>query len=155
RTDEDGRLVFLGGRGVSASAGGRPVTSFGNKDLWHDDVSDGPIDATVEYQGRTYQATGAWVIVGPPHYGPGVQGIVTGYDLLFEVATQIDAALLPAQPSFSRHIYPLLRRFTQHQWVNAGFAREFGFGTPTDFSDPAFVARLNDPSAATRTLRTT
>ena len=154
RTDERGRLVFLGGRGVSASADGSDLTTFANNAGWHDDVSDGPVDATVEYNGHTYQAIGAWALVGPPDYAPGVQGIVTGYDLLFDVATQLDPALMPAQPSFSEHIYPLLRRFTQNQWVNAGFARDFGFGTPADFSDPAFVARLNDPSAATRTLRT-
>src|ERR1041384_3445321 len=66
RTDEQGRLVFLGGRGVSASADGSGLTNFANNALWHDDVCDGPVDATVEYQGRTYPATGAWLIVGPP-----------------------------------------------------------------------------------------
>jgi hypothetical protein len=153
RTDDDGRLVFLGGRGVSASADGKPLTTFANNPGWYDDVSDGPVDATVEYNGKTYTATGAWVLVGPPDYAPGVQGIVTGYDLLFEVAAQDAPMLLPARPSFVEHIYPLLRRFSQHQWVNAGFARDFGFGTPTDFDDPAFVARLGDPSVETRALR--
>lgn len=153
RTDEHGRLVFLGGRGVSASADDSPLTGFANNDLWHDDVCDGPVDATVEYQGRTYQATGGWVIVGPPDYAPGVQSIVTGYDLLFDVAVRLDPSLMPAQPRFSEHIYPLLRRFTQHQWVNAGFAREFGFGTPTEIGNPVFIARLNDPSLAARALR--
>jgi hypothetical protein len=153
RTDAQGRLVFLGGRGVSASHDGKDATTFANNVGWHDDVSDGPVDATIEYQGRTYEATGAWVVVGPPDYAPGVQGIVTGYDLLFQVATKMEPALAPARPSFSEHIYPLLLRFTQNQWVNAGFARDFGFGTPADFSDPAFVARLGDPSPAARPLR--
>jgi L-Lysine epsilon oxidase N-terminal/L-lysine epsilon oxidase C-terminal domain len=153
RTDEAGRLVFLGGRGVSASLGDKRATTFANNTGWHDDVSDGPVDATVEYQGRTYQATGAWVVVAPPDYAPGVQGIVTGYDLLFDVATQIDPSLLPARPTFSQHVYPLLRRFTLTQWVNAGFARDFGFGTPSDFTQPALIARLNDPSAAEAPLR--
>lgn len=143
RTDDAGRMLFLGGRGVSASADGSPLVTFANNPMWHDDVSDGPVDAIVEYQGRPYEATGAWVLVGPPDYAPGVQGIVTGYDLLFEVATQLDASLLPRRPTFSQNIYPLLRRFSQHQWGNAGFARDFGFGTPADFGDPAFVARLN------------
>lgn len=154
RTDADGRLVFLGGRGDSASADGSPLVTFANNPMWHDDVSDGPVDATVEYKGRTYQATGAWVLVGPPDYAPGVQGVVTGYDLLFDVAVQMDPRRMPARPSFARHIHPLLRRFSQHQWVNAGFARDFGFGSPADFGDPAFIARLNDASAAARPLRT-
>ena len=153
RTDAQGRLVFLGGRGVSANVEGKEATTFANNDGWHDDVSDGPVDATVEYQGRTFQATGAWLVVGPPDYAPGVQGIVTGYDLLFDVATQMDPARMPARPTFSEHVYPLLRRFTLTQWVNAGFARDFGFGTPSDFTDPLLVARLNDPSEAARRLR--
>ena len=153
RTDDAGRLVFLGGRGVSASADGKPLTTFANNTGWHDDVSDGPIDATIEYNGKTYEATGAWVVVGPPDYAPGVQGIITGYDLLLEVAAESHPGILPKQPSFVDHIYPLLRRFSQHQWVNAGFARDFGFGTPTDFDDPVFVARLGDPSIEARALR--
>ncbi|RKG77386.1 hypothetical protein D7W79_15375 [Corallococcus exercitus] len=153
RTDAEGRLVFLGGRGEAASFDGQPATTFANNTGWHDDISDGPVDATVEYAGKTYQAKGAWVLVGPPDYAPGVQSIVTGWDLLFQVATEIDPSRMPARPKFSEHIYPLLRRFTLNQWVNAGFARDFGFGTPNDFTDPALAARLNDPSDASRSLR--
>jgi hypothetical protein len=158
RTDECGRLVFLGGRGESGSIEGGALTNFANNDLWYDDVCDGPVDATVKYKGTQHNATGAWVIVGPPDYAPGVRGIITGYDLLFDVATQLPPPLQPLskplKPSFSEYIYPLLRRFTQHQWVNAGFARQFGFGTPIDFEDPAFVDRLRDPSAKAHMLRT-
>ncbi|WP_437815149.1 LodA/GoxA family CTQ-dependent oxidase [Sorangium sp. So ce1078] len=153
RTDEKGRLLFLGGRGEAASFDGQPATTFANNTGWHDDTSDGPVDATIEYGGKTYEAKGAWVIVGPPDYAPGVQGIVTGWDLLFQVATEMDPARMPQRPKFSEHIYPLLRRLTQTQWVNAGFARDFGSGTPNDFTDPALVARLNDPSDASRSLR--
>src|SRR5262249_54005355 len=124
-----------------------------NNDGWHDDVSDGPVDAQVEYQGQAYQATGAWVLVAPPNYAPGLQGIVTGYDLLLEMAAQMDPSILPARPSFFEHIYPVLRRLTSMQWVNAGFARDFGFGTPNDFESPALVARLNDPGEGSRALR--
>ncbi|HET9621270.1 MAG TPA: LodA/GoxA family CTQ-dependent oxidase [Kofleriaceae bacterium] len=70
RTDDAGRLVFLGGRGVSASADGKPLTTFANNAGWHDDVSDGPIDATIEYEGKTFEATGAWVVVGRPTTRP-------------------------------------------------------------------------------------
>jgi len=153
RSDAEGRLVFLGGRGVSASVDDKRATTFANNTGWHDDVSDGPVDATVEYRGRTYQATGAWIVVGPPDYAPGVQGIVTGYDLLLDVATQMDPSRLPPRPTFSQHVYPLLRRFTLTQWVNAGFARDYGSGTPADFTQPALIARLNDPSATEAPLR--
>ncbi|HAB16335.1 MAG TPA: hypothetical protein DCE44_07780 [Verrucomicrobiales bacterium] len=155
RTDEGGRLIFLGGRGHSASHTGAPATTFANNLGWYDDTSDGPIEATVEYRGRSHQATGAWVVVGPPDYAPGVLGVVTGYDLVFEVATRLDPSLLPAKPRFSEQIYPLLQRFTRQQWVNAGMARDFGFGTPTDFENPELIKKLNDPSSATQTLRST
>src|SRR5215471_7433277 len=54
RTDNHGRLVVLGGRGVSrqvASDGtvGDPgtITNYANNDGWHDDTSDGPVTAQV------------------------------------------------------------------------------------------------------------
>lgn len=153
RSDEKGRLIFLGGRGQSASYDGKAATTFANNTGWHDDTSDGSVDATVVYQGKTYEAKGAWVLVGPPDYAPGVLGIVTGWDLLFQVATEMDPSLLPKQLGFFEHIYPLLRRFSLSQWVNAGFARDFGFGGPTDFADPDFVRRLSDSSDSSRALR--
>jgi L-Lysine epsilon oxidase N-terminal/L-lysine epsilon oxidase C-terminal domain len=153
RTDGEGRLVFLGGRGLSASKDGEQAVTFANNPGWHDDVSDGPVDATITYEGETYEATGAWVLVGPPNYAPGIQGIVTGYDLLLDVAIQAGWAPRPARPSFSEHVYPVLRRLTAAQWVNAGFARDFGFGTGNDFESPALAVRLNDPSEAAATLR--
>ena len=53
RTDEQGRLLVLGGTGKSASPSGAPVfnpadlNSFNNADDWFDDTSDGPVTATV------------------------------------------------------------------------------------------------------------
>ena len=47
RTDAQGRLLVLGGFGHSASPSLAPITTFANNDSWHDDVSDGPIRATV------------------------------------------------------------------------------------------------------------
>ena len=44
-TDDDGRLVVLGGRGVSASSTGARAVTFANNEDWHDDVSDGPVTA--------------------------------------------------------------------------------------------------------------
>ena len=33
-------------------------------------------------------------------------------------------------------IYPLFERLVQNQWVNAGFLRDFGWGSPSDFLAP-------------------
>lgn len=146
RTDDAGRLVFLGGRGESASYNGEPPQGFANNDGWHDDTSDGPVNASVKIGGRTLTATGAWVVVAPPDFAPGVQALVTGWDLLRDVACQIDPHQRPVRPVFWEDIFPLLRRFADTEWVNAGFAREFGWGSPQDFRDPALIARLCDPS---------
>jgi len=59
---EDGALVVLGGFGASSSPNGVPITDFANNSGWHDDVSDGSIDATVEIAGRSVPVLGAWLI---------------------------------------------------------------------------------------------
>ena len=46
-TDERGRLLVLGGFGHSASPTNAPIKTWVNNDGWHDDVSDGPVTATV------------------------------------------------------------------------------------------------------------
>ncbi len=154
RTDAQGHLLFLGGRGGAAARQGEPLTTFANNEGWYDDIADGPVDATVRLKnGKTLTAMGAWIIVGPPNYAPGVPAIVTGYDLLYAVATKLDPALKPGRPAFYQHIYPLLQRFTDNQWVNGGFARDFGWGSPSDFTRADLVARLSDPSVANRPLR--
>ena len=156
RTDEGGRLIFLGGRGLSGSIDNIPVQpgQFANTPGWHDDIADGPVDAVVKIGGRTLHAVGAWVLSAPPDYAPGIPAFVTGYDLIHEVATKLDPSLAPARPRFSAQIYPLLERFSRSQWVNAGFFREFGWGSPMDFSRPELIARLNDPGPQSLPLRT-
>ena len=51
-TDEAGRLVVLGGRGKSASRTGMRAVTFANNDGWYDDMSDGPVTATVTRRRR-------------------------------------------------------------------------------------------------------
>ena len=154
RTDEVGRLLVFGGAGRSGPAlPGLIASTFANNDLWHDDVSDGPVEATVRIAGREIPVTGAWVVVAPPNYAPGIQSVVTMYDVIFEVATFLEPDLRPARPSFTRMIYPLLARLVQNQWVNAGFLRDFGWGSPSDFLDPANLRRLASPAEEDRLLR--
>jgi len=56
RTDEAGRLIVLGGRGVAKSPSGVVINDFANNDGWYDDISDGPITATVSIAGITAMA---------------------------------------------------------------------------------------------------
>ena len=154
RTDESGHLLVFGGDGHSAPAiPGAIAITFANNDLWHDDISDGPVDATVSIDGREIPVTGAWVAVAPPNYAPGIQSVVTMYDIMFEVATALEPELKPERPSFTRMIYPLFERLVQNQWVNAGFLRDFGWGSPSDFLAPATLAMLADPSPSQAMLR--
>jgi hypothetical protein len=155
RTDDSGRLLVFGGRGQAAPAvPGLLADTFANNDLWHDDISDGPVDARVRIDGREIPVTGAWIVVGPPNFAPGVQSVVTMYDLMFEVACRLDPARTPARPSFARQIYPIFARLVSHQWVNGGFLRDFGWGSTGDFLAPDVLAQLADPGEDSRFLRT-
>jgi hypothetical protein len=154
RTDEAGRLLVFGGMGSSGPAvPGALAVTFANNDLWWDDTSDGPVDATVRIGDREIPVTGAWVMVAPPNYAPGIQSVVTMYDVVFEVATFLEPARRPSRPSFTRMIYPLFARMVQNQWVNAGFLRDFGRGSPSDFLAPKTLRMLASPSPQHQPLR--
>jgi len=81
RTDDEGRLIFLGGRGesVPATPGAQPTT-FANNDGWRDDVSDGTVRARIRIGNWTKEALAAHVVTAPPNYAPGIVPIVTMYD---------------------------------------------------------------------------
>lgn len=147
RTDEKGRLLFLGGRGLSASYNNSQAITFANNDTWHDDMSDGPVDATIKLaNGDVLQARGAWILTAPPDYSPGVQAFVTGHDLLAQTAADMGKPVLPPKPVFWEHIYPMLQRMPLNGWVNAGIFKQYGWGSPGDLSAPEMVAKLSDTS---------
>ena len=76
-TDDQGRLIVLGGHGVSKSVPPSPLTNFANNANWHDDVSDGPVNATVAFEGHApIGCDPAWVIVAPPSYAPDRKSVV-------------------------------------------------------------------------------
>ncbi|MET9439087.1 LodA/GoxA family CTQ-dependent oxidase [Streptomyces sp. NPDC006551] len=152
-TRSDGRLMVLGGKGNSASYMNKPITGVANNDTWYDDVSDGPVTAKVRIDGRELTATPAWVVVGPPHYAPGMKSIRTLYDVLFDVFVKAGSLTRPPKISFTDHIEPLLRRFCDLQWVNQGFATQFGWNGPNFFLSPAMRKRLADPSKRNQELR--
>ncbi len=149
RTDEAGRLLFLGGRGVSASPTGTPIfiptdgNSFINADGWYDDASDGPVTAEVTIGGQSIPVEAAWVVTAPPNYAPEAVGVRTLYDLLQDLNIQAGWSKPPAPVSFRHDVYPILQRLSNLQWVNAGFASQFGEGGPHPFDDPAYVRTLS------------
>lgn len=102
------RLLVLGGHGNSGSyktGFGDPVIKhYANNDGWFDDVSDGPVTASVLYKvisvdGRTDDPTigatrsmdvevPAWCVVGYPRYAPNILDIVTMDEIAYDVAVR-------------------------------------------------------------------
>jgi hypothetical protein len=136
RTDDEGRLLVLGGHGRSGTLIGSPLEKrgddFANHDGWFDDTSDGSVHATITWKrkgrARNMEAEAAWVIVAPPKYAPTLQSVVTLYDVLYQLA--LDKGLLKSKrqarelgprstPSFMKDIYPILRRAYEMRWVFA------------------------------------
>jgi hypothetical protein len=170
RTDADGRLLVLGGFGTSDSVPpqpdpSRPIQGFADSNNWYDDISDGPVKATITLTGtnQTIDAKTAWVIVAPPDYAPEIYNLVTLYDVAYQVAVDRGWLSVPATSSFTRHIQPILSRAVGYQWVNK-FNRQGHSGTrPGNFAknwaalaDPAhppaeanvILARLRDASVS-------
>ena len=164
QTDASGRLLFLGGHGVSASPSGATIfnakdpNGFINADDWYDDTCDGPVSATVKIEGRSVPVESAWVVSAPPNYAPQVKSERTLYDLLYDLYVQAGWMQAPAEISFADDVYPILQRLSGLQWVNQGFATLFGHNGRYDFENAAFIAQLSanvpagqyDPNAELR-----
>jgi hypothetical protein len=140
-TDDAGRLLVLGGRGVSASYTDAVAVTFANNDTWYDDVADGPVTAQVNLGGKALPVEPAWVVVAPPNYGPCRKSVRTLWDLMRDLAVQNGWLSKPARPSFTNDILPIFQRMAGLQWVNEGFAAGFGFKGLFDLT-PAVIARL-------------
>jgi hypothetical protein len=101
-------LLVLGGHGNSGSyrkGFGQPVIQhYANNEGWFDDVSDGPVTASVVYKiisvnGRTDDPSvgstrnvavdvPAWCVVGYPRYAPMIVDIVTMDEIAYDVAVR-------------------------------------------------------------------
>lgn len=103
--DGRNRLLVLGGYGNSGSMStefGEPMTqNYANNDGWFDDISDGSVNATIQYKiisidgnppppgtkpGNAQVDDPAWVIVGYPRYAPQLTDIVTLNDLILDLS---------------------------------------------------------------------
>ncbi|MET0397021.1 MAG: LodA/GoxA family CTQ-dependent oxidase [Longimicrobiaceae bacterium] len=137
-TDEAGRLKVAGGYGTSGTPNANrmppvlPDIQWNNNDEWWDDVSDGPVTATLVFQNgeRREVESPAWVVVGVPDFAPTVDSIVTAFDVLYDLAVR-RFALRPDlfsggqfrggqngyRPSYTREIYPIIKRAADQRWV--------------------------------------
>ena len=150
RTDAEGRLIFLGGRGLSASfrTGMNPIT-FANNDGWHDDTCDGPVGATISFaDGTQLDADPGYVAVTPPSYAPGLPGLVTMDDAVRETFIASNWLTAPSVTSFALDVWPIFDRLSGLQWVDHGLFISHGQGSPLYARDPRVIDALRDTSAA-------
>src|SRR5215213_7126127 len=140
RTDGQGRLIVLGGKGQSRAPAGVPIgPSFYRNPKWHDDVSDGPVTATIKLspaEAPIQAEEGAWVIVAPPDYAPGIDCVVTLYDVIRQLGISDSGLAAPGIPSFDLDINPLLTRVHRLRFVHED----------ATWSD----ARFNNPNLGSR-----
>lgn len=155
RTDVEGRLLVFPADGRSESPVGAAITSFADNDGWHDDWCDGPVHATITLgDGRKLEADSAWVASVGPNFAPEIPPFTTLYDLIEDMNIKQGWSNPPSLPlSFRRHIYPAFRRLALMEWVASSAYLARGWLDIGNFSDPAFIARLADPSPANATLR--
>jgi len=130
RTDTDGRLLVLGGFGSSSSPSNNALGSFGDSDEWHDDVSDGPVTATVKVNGQTFTAVGAWVIVAPPKFAPQIDNVFRYWDMLYDVFVKAGQLQVPATPSYANDVYPILQGAVDTLAVNSDAIGHHAFSHP-------------------------
>lgn len=137
RTDSEGRLLVLGGRGHSGSETDPPtLDTYANNDGWWDDTSDGPVQANLTLRDGddtvTVPVEPAWVLCGPPGYAPQIPNLVTLYDTIFDTVVR-SQALRPDifenglwklgadgyLPWFETDIRPIFERAGAYPWVTA------------------------------------
>lgn len=121
RTDDDGRLLVLGGAGTSASPGDDGIVSFWANAGWYDDVSDGPVTATITLRGdgSTPDVAPAWVLVAPPKFAPHQDSPTTLYDRLLERMVELTLLPAPTTTSYTADVHPVLQRARDMRWVEA------------------------------------
>ena len=102
RTDADQRLTVLGGRGAARSYDGSAAITFANNEGWHDDVSDGPVTATVRLHGEPLEVVPAWVVIAPPNYGPQRKSVRTMWDVMRRCGDQREHASRAGQAVLHR-----------------------------------------------------
>lgn len=155
RTDMQGRLIVLGGKGIAGTtaAEGEPdhnvldgnTGGFNNSNEWYDDTSDGPVHAEVTINGKTFDVDAAWVIVAPPDYAPDMVGVTTLYERLEELYMGAGILPTPEKVMFHKHILPTLQRLSKLSWVNNGFYDTFGNGKTYDFLSSRQIKILGSP----------
>lgn len=149
RTDTNGSLLVLGGYG--RAGGSETITGFGGGDSWYDDISDGPVTATIHFKDESEPIKlEAWVVMGSPKYAPELVNISTWDDVMIDAAIKYMNVLPDVydedkwknnggwnpdyEVNYDRDIQPFLERIGDYQWVGT-------VPSMTAFIRPAFDSR--------------
>jgi hypothetical protein len=130
---EQGELRIWGGGGNAGqlleSPESQPVLggNFANNPGWFDEISDGPVTATVTVDGVTVEVDPAWVLCVPPKFGPELVNLVTLTDTIFDMLVRTqgyneklykDGKFQESyRPSFEDEIKPILERPDFYRYV--------------------------------------
>ncbi len=156
KTDDEGRLIALGGFGNSKSVPpNQTPLHYANNDNWCDDVSDGPVTAAIEISRGVHkglhEADSAWLVVAPPAFAPEIRNVVTWYDRALDIAVQKDPSFGPKKISFVAHILPILTRAVNLSWVDSHAHDGHGMDKPGRyFLGADLLKKLADNSDAAK-----
>jgi hypothetical protein len=132
---ENGRLLVLPGFGRTAAQYDEygdpiPLTGDLNNVGWFDDAADGPVSATIVFEGgATAEAFGAWVVCGDPAFAPQIRNVVSVWDDVYdawvrelnlqpEIYDQKSGKYSPDyKPAFENEIYPIFRASAMQRWT--------------------------------------
>ncbi|NEJ17754.1 hypothetical protein GR211_33445 [Rhizobium leguminosarum] len=120
RTDAQGRLLVLGGNGEVGTTGPALTDSFYRNRGWYDDVSDGPVTARITLPGAAPidAEGGAWVVIAPPDFAPGIGGVVTLYDVIRQVGYDSGMPRPTGPIPYLLEIAPLIQRAHRLRFVH-------------------------------------
>ena len=103
----------------------------------------------------TVDADPAWVLVAPPDFAPHLENVVTLYDVVYGRAARLAdpslAVTATSRVSFTRDIYPLLRRVSMLRWVSGVAADKrlaHGENGPNDFVGQVALLSKNTMDAS-------
>jgi hypothetical protein len=132
---ENGRLLVLPGFGKTAAQYDEygdpiPLTGDLNNVGWFDDAADGPVSATIVFEGgATAEAFGAWVVCGDPAFAPQIRNVVSVWDDVYDAWVrelnlqpeiydkQSGKYNLDYKPAFENEIYPIFRASAMQRWT--------------------------------------
>lgn len=140
QTDQDGRLIVLGGYGRACAwyqSNGKPypiasgqiapgVIADLNEDGWFDDAADGPVSAVLLLEDGSVQTVqSAWVVVAPPSFAPQILNVVSLWDDVYDTWVR-KLGLCPEifrnefqegyEPCFDTDVYPIFRATALQRW---------------------------------------